>query len=426
MDVSVDLAPSGLAPQGYRSRVADRELESALAAVGWVLIEGPRACGKTWTGLRFAKSAVRLDLDMAAFEKGAVQPALLLDGDRPRLIDEWQTVPAVWDHARHAVDAAARPGQFIFAGSSVPADDISRHTGAGRVRRIRMRPMSLYESGDASGEVSLTGLLDRSDPVAARSGGGLPEIARLVCRGGWPALVGTPMAEVHRVLDDYLDQVARTDVRRLDGSRRHQPEGVARLLRSLARNTGTEARYSTLASDTEPDPMHRHTVREYRQALQRLFVLEEQPAWSGRLRSRSQLRTSPKWHLADPSLAAAALRADPDRLVGDPETLGGLFESLVVRDLRVLAQPLDGRVYHLRDAAGREADAVVECRDGRLLLGEVKLGGGDHIAQAAHSLKRLAKHLPDRDPALVVFTAVGHGYMRSDGVAVVPVTALGP
>lgn len=413
-----------LTPRGYRTRVVDTEVAAALEAVGWVLIEGPRGCGKTWTGLNRARSAVRLDVDVPAHELGQVQPAMLLDGDRPRLIDEWQTVPAVWNHVRHAVDAAPPRGQFILAGSASPADDATRHTGAGRLRRIRMRPMCLWESGDSTGEVSLTGLLDGEAPAAV-GGGDLAAVAALVCRGGWPGLIDAPVGEVQRTLRDYLGETARLDVGRLASSRRHQPAGVERLMRSLARNTASEAGYGTLSTDVEPDPLHRHTVREYLEALRRVFVLEEQPAWSGRLRSRAALRHSPKWHLVDPSLAAAALHATPQRLVGDLATLGHMVESLVVRELRVLSQPLEGRVTHLRDAAGREVDAVVECGDGRLLLVEVKLGGAA-IDEAAGRLAKIAANMPDRSPELAVFTAVGRGYRRSDGVAVVPITSLAP
>ncbi len=417
-----------LLPAGYRTRLADTELDAALAAVGWVLLEGPRACGKTWTALSRAHSAARLDVDVRVHELGSVQPAMLLEGDRPRLIDEWQTVPEVWNHARNAVDASSLPGQFIFAGSALPTDDITRHTGAGRLRRIRMRSMCLWESGDSTGEVSLSSLLD-SDSGApdASATGGLAEVAAMVCRGGWPGLMNAPVGEAQRTLRDYLGEVARTDLGRLAGSRQHRPAGVERLIRSLARNTATEADYATLMSDTEPDPMHRHTVREYLEALRRVFVLEEQPAWSGHLRSKAALRKSPKWHLVDPSLATAALHADTAQLVADPATLGNLVESLAVRDLRILSQRYEGRVTHLRDASGQEVDAVVECADGRMLLVEVKLGGGAAIEEAARNLKLISKKMPTgRSPGLVVLTAVGHGYRRTDGVAVVPVTALGP
>lgn len=343
----------------------------------------------------------------------------------------WQTVPEVWNHARHAVDASGRPGQFIFAGSASPADDITRHTGAGRLRRgrlrrIRMRPMCLLESGYSSGAVSLEALLD-GETFSAPAADGLEEVAAMVCRGGWPALVDAPVAEAQRTLRDYLGEAARTDVGRLKGSRQHRPAGVERLIRSLARNTATEADYTTLMSDTEPDPMHRHTVREYLEALRRIFLVEEQPAWAGHLRSRAALRKSPKWHLADPSLAAAALYASPDRLAADPATLGDMVESLAVRDLRILSQRLEGRVTHLRDASGQEADAVVECGDGRMLLAEVRLGGGAAVEEAARKLRRINNNMPEgRSPRLAVLTAVGRGYCRDDGVAVVPITALGP
>ena len=429
-DESASSDGPGLVPAGYVPRIADGEMRRALGAAGWVVIEGPRACGKTWTGLRFARSAVRLDTDVDARALGAVEPSALLQGPAPRLIDEWQVLPAVWNHVRHAVDASNRRGLFILAGSAQPADDVTRHTGAGRVRRIRMRPMSLFESSDSTGEVSLAGLLDGAECSAARPSAGLREVAELLCRGGWPGLMDLPIQEVQQSLRDYLGEVARTDVGHLEGTPSHNPDGVAKLLWSLARNTATEASNSTLAADTEPEPLHRHSVRSYLEALRRLFVLDEQPAWSVRLRSRTPLRKSPKLHLVDPSLAAAALAADPARLMSDPSTLGLLFESLVVRDLRVLSQPLAGRVQHLRDAAGQEADAVVECPDGRRMIAEIKLGGADAIDAAARSLLRLAHNLPDdasgRQAALVIITATGYGYTRPDGVRVVPITALGP
>ena len=418
------------APPGYMPRVADGETARGLQAAGFVVLEGPRACGKTWTGLRFARSAVRLDTDIEAREIGAVDPSVLLEGELPRLIDEWQVLPEVWNHIRRACDASTERGLFILAGSAQPADDITRHTGAGRVRRIRMRPMSLFESGDSTGAVSLAALLDGGASSTPRAEGGLRHVAGLLCRGGWPGQLDLPLPEVQENLRGYLSEVARTDVGRLQGAPSHRPESVERLLRSVARNTATEARIATLAADAEPEPLHRHSVREYLAALRRLFVVEEQPAWSVRLRSRAALRKSPKLHYADPSLAAAALGADPDRLMSDPETLGLLFESLVVRDLRVLAQPLGGRVFHLRDAAGLEVDAVVECPDGRWLAVEVKLGGSRAVDAAARSLLRLASNMGDeglqRRAGLVVITAVGYGYTRPDGVRVVPATALGP
>ncbi len=417
-----------LTPEGYMPRVVDREMQRGLEAAGWVVIEGPRACGKTWTGLRFARSAVRLDTD--ARTMSAAQPEVLLRGPTPRLIDEWQVLPSVWNHIRHACDSTRQRGLFVLAGSAQPADDATRHTGVGRARRIQMRPMCLFESGDSSAEISLSGLLDGAECSAGRTDGGLDAVAEVLCRGGWPGQLDLPLPEVQQNLRDYLGEVARTDIGRLDGRPVHNPVRVERLLRSLSRNTASEASHSTLAADVGPESLHRHSVREYLESLRRLFVLEEQPAWPVRLRSRAALRKSPKLHLVDPSLAAAALGANPAALLRDASTLGLLFESLVVRDLRVLSQPHNGRVWHIRDAAGHEADAVVECPDGRRLITEVKLGGAEAIETAAISLKRLADRLDTthwHNPAqLAVITATGYGYTRKDGVHVVPITALGP
>lgn len=423
-------ANATMAPVGYLPRVVDGEMERGLRAAGCVVLEGPRACGKTWTCLRFARSAMRLDTDIDARIIGAVEPSALLDGISPRLLDEWQVVPIVWNHIRHACDATSERGLFILAGSAQPVDDITRHTGAGRVRRIRMRPMSLFESSDSSGEVSVASLFAGQDCNAARPETGLRDIAALVCRGGWPGQMGLPLAEIQQNLRDYLAEIARTDVAQMGGGTSHHPAGVERLLQSLARNTASEVRDSTLAGDTEPVSIHRHTVREYLATLRRLFVVEEQPAWSVRLRSRALLRKAAKRHLADPSLAAAVLGADPTRLMADTSTLGLLFESLVVRDLRILAQPLGGSVFHFRDTTGLEADAIVELPDGRWIAVEVKLGGAEAVDSAASSLLRLKRKVEAARvrqlAALVVITAVGYGYTRPDGVMVTPITALGP
>ena len=432
MDTNSDIDTVGafMTPRGYLPRVVDGEVQRGLAAAGWVVIEGPRACGKTWTGLRVARSAIRLDTDAGIRAIGAAQPEVLLRGAAPRLIDEWQVLPSLWNHIRHACDRTRQRGLFVLAGSAQPADDATRHTGAGRVRRIHMRPMCLFESGDSTAEISLSSLLDGTECSAPRSEGGLDTVAEVLCRGGWPGQLDLPLPEIQQNLRDYLGEVARTDVGRLDGRPAHSPIGVERLLRSLSRNTASEASHATLAADVEPESLHRHSVREYLQSLRRLFVFEEQPAWPVRLRSRAALRKSPKLHLVDPSLAAAALGANPETLLRDASTLGLLFESLVVRDLRVLSQPLDGRVWHVRDSAGHEADAVIECPDGRRLIVEVKLGGVEAIETAAISLKRLAGHLDttrwDHPAALAVITATGYGYTRRDGVHVVPITALGP
>lgn len=425
-----DKSSQHLVPDGYRTRIVDLEVERGLQSAGFLVLEGPRGCGKTWTGLRHARSAIRLDTDVEARTLGSVDPSTLLSGKTPRLLDEWQVVPELWNHVRHAVDAVAEFGRFILAGSAQPADDATRHTGAGRVRRIRMRPMSLFESGDSTGEVSLGVLLEGQPASASRPHSGLAEVTRMLCRGGWPGQVELPLPEIQRNLRGYLSEVARTDVGLLDDAASRSPAGVERLLHSLARNIATEASMSTLGADAEPESLHRHSVRSYLDALRRVFVVEEQPAWSVRLRSRAPLRKSAKWHLADPSLAVAALGADDERLMGDMSTLGLLFESLVVRDLRVLAQPYDGQVSHLRDAAGTEADAIIELPDGRWLAVEIKLGGSDAIEAAAQSLRRVRDNVAeDRATQLagmVIITALGFAYTRPDGVRVTPITALGP
>ena len=416
---------------GYIPRIADSILAARLRAVATVVIEGARGVGKTETARQQAHSEVRFDVDGHARALADLDPASLLEGPEPRLLDEWQHSPEVWNHMRRASDEGGRPGRFILTGSAVPADDATRHTGAGRVSRIRLRPMTLFETGNSNGVVALSDLMS-SAPVAAQAGdAGLSELIETVCRGGWPANVGRDPADAQRYCRDYLNEVQRADVPAANGSGRPLV-ALQRMLRSLARNTATEATLTTLAADAGgQEPLHRNTVRSYLGALERVFVVEDQPAWSARLRSRSRLRGSGKRHFVDPSLAVAALRAGPERLERDLEFLGLLFESLVVRDLRVYAGTLDGEVYHYRDNTGLEVDAIVETAAGGWLAAEVKLGGIAAIDEAAANLLKLKDRV---DPAfagnpakLIVVTAVGgYCYDRPDGVAVVPVTALGP
>ena len=430
MDGSTTAGLPGSIPD-YRARVVDGELVNRLRATGAVLIEGPRGCGKTQTGLRVARSAIRLDSDVAARDAGLLEPALLLPGDRPRLIDEWQLVPAVWNAVRREVDdRGGLPGQFILTGSAVPADDETRHTGALRFTRLRMRPMSLAESGHSAASVSLAALFDGEAAHAADPGLRIRDIAERICVGGWPSLQDRDFVDAMAAIEGYLDETRRVDLQRLDGPR-HDPENVARVLRSLARHVATEASARSIAADIGgvDQAIKPHTVLEYVASLARLYVIEDQPAWSPALRSRATLRATPKRHFVDPSLAAAALAADPDRLLGDPETLGLLFESLVVRDLRVHAQPLGGSVFHYRESTGLEVDAIVQLRDGRWAAVEVKLG--QHlIGEAASRLLRVAAHVDEERhgaPAfLAVITGWGFAYRRDDGVLVLPIGSLGP
>lgn len=415
----------------YLPRFVDAELERRLRATGAVVVEGPRGCGKTQTALRVAKSAVRLDRDPAAREAGKLQPRLLLAGDHPRLIDEWQLVDGVWNEVRGDVDDhPEEPGRFILTGSAVPADDQTRHTGALRITRLRMRPMSLAESGHSVGTVSLAALFEGSQKAVADPGLDLQTIVERIVVGGWPALIGRPPDDALLAVQGYLDQTRRVDLDRLDGPKR-DPEKVSRVLRSLARHTSTEASARTIATDvagTEGGIDH-HTVLDYIKTLKRIFIVEDLPPWRPSLRSRGVLRQSVTRHFVDPSLAAAALGAGVQRLLGDPETLGLLFESLVIRDLRVYAQAIDAQVSHYREAKGVEADAILTLRDGRWAGIEVKLGQA-LIEDGAKGLRRMADHVDVErhgTPAfLAVVTGWGYGFRRDDGVFVLPLGALAP
>jgi uncharacterized protein len=408
--------------------MVDAELRESLASAGAVLIEGPRACGKTETARQAARSEVLLDVDPAARRAASVDPRVILDGASPRLIDEWQVEPAIWNHVRRAVDEREGAGHFILTGSSIPPDDETRHVGAGRIIRLRMRPMTLAESGHSSAEVSLSSLLDGEPIRAADPGLTVHEIADLVCVGGWPGNLGKTASMSQRLLRGYIAEIARADVTRVDGVRR-DPQTVLRLLRSLARNVATPASVSVLRADVNgaDGSLKAETVSSYLDSLSRLMILENLPAWAPSLRSRTRLRAASVRHFVDPSLAVAAVGATPARLLRDLEWLGFLFENLVVRDLRVMAQSLGAQLFAYRDESGLEADAVVEMPNGRWAAFEVKLGLGD-VDVAARHLLRLATRVDTGaagEPlALAVITATGYGYMRDDGVAVIPIGAL--
>jgi hypothetical protein len=411
----------------YRPRIVDSELDAALASAGAVLVEGPKACGKTETARQAARSEVLLDVDPRARLAASVDPGLVLEGPEPRLIDEWQREPEIWNHVRRAVDDRGGTGHFILTGSSVPPDDETRHVGAGRFIRLRMRPMTLAEAGHSSGAVSMASLL-RGDPVRATDPGlTVRQIADLVCVGGWPGHLGLSISQAQRRLRGYVAEVARADVRRVDGVTR-DPEVVTRLLRSLARNVGTPASINLLRADVNgaDGNVKSETVSSYLDALARLMVIENLPAWAPSLRSRTRLRVAAVRHFVDPSLAVAAARTTPERLLGDLRWLALLFEGLVVRDLRVYAQALDAEIFAYRDESGLEADAIIEMSDGRWAAFEVKLGQGEVDAAAEHLLRIRDRvdTLAVQDPVLAVVTATGYGYMRADGVAVIPIGAL--
>lgn len=414
----------------YLPRVADKELATKLTSMGAVVIEGPKACGKTETARRVAASEVFLDIDENARQAVAIDPKLILDGRAPRLIDEWQLEPAIWNHIRRIVDSRGLPGQFILTGSAVPADDITRHTGAGRLTRLRLRPMTLFETGHSSGKAPMGSILSGAFESSPDPGIDIVEVAERVATGGWPAHLGLTPRQSILAVRDYLEEIVRVDINRMNHRRRDAAK-VMRVVRSLARNLSTPVALRAISLDAggADGPLEDGTVRSYLEILTQLMIVEDQPPWAPHLRSKSILRGASKRHFVDPSLAVAALRATPDRLLKDLNLFGLFFESMVIRDLRVYAQNHDAEVYHYRDNTGLEVDAIVEAGDRRWAAFEIKLGAG-HVDAGAASLLKFADRVDTGkcgSPSLLgVIVGTGYGYMRKDGVAVIPVGALGP
>jgi uncharacterized protein len=412
----------------YRRRIVEHELLDRIERGGAVVLEGPKATGKTATARQVCASEVLLDVDPGARATAAIDASLLLDGNQPRLIDEWQLEPAIWNHVRRAIDDARGDARFVLTGSAVPVDDEVRHTGAGRFSRLRMRTMSLSEIDASSKEISLASLLDGDPPRASKADLGIADLVDLACIGGWPGWFDAPRSDAMARAIDYLEQVRRTDIQRVDGVDR-DPERVGRMLAALARNVATRTSIRTLARDAggADDSLDEKTARDYVRALERLMIVEPQPSWAPHLRSRARVRSTDTMHLADPSLAVAALRATPDALLRDLNAFGFIFESLVVRDLRIYAQALDARVLQYRDNTGLEVDAIVECANGRWAAFEVKLGVGQ-VDDAAAGLLKFAERIDvERSgppAALVVIVGTGYGYQRPDGVSVVPIGSL--
>ena len=380
------------------------------------------------TARRAAASEVFLDADPKALEAARTDPGLVLGGARPRLLDEWQVAPELWNPVRRSADLSGRKGLFLLTGSAVPPDDITRHTGAGRLARVRMRPMSLFELGLSGGEVSLGALL-AGEPVSAPAvTTTIPGLATVVCRGGWPGTIEADLPEARRYVRNYLNEIRRADLNRVS-QRRRDPNRTLRLLRSLARNVATSVTLKTLAADVG-DGITARTAAEYLDDLARLFVIENLSPFAPHLRSRSRLRRTPKRYLADPSLATAALDASPEDLLRDLPYFGFLFEAMVVRDLRVYAQAHDAELSHYRDNTGLEVDVVIETARGGWMPIEIKLGGTANIELAAQNLLRLRQRVDVNrigDPVkMVVVTGTGYAYERPDGVAVVPVGTLRP
>lgn len=420
-------------PMIYRPRLADGELEDCLAAAGAVLVEGAKGCGKTATARRAARSEVFLDADPNVAQAMAVDPRIVLDGETPRLLDEWQAFPDLWNYVRRAVDLQSGKGRFILTGSAVPADDVTRHSGAGRITRLRMHTMSLFEQSRANGTVSLGGLLSGVDqPAAPDPGLSLSDLVEAICRGGWPATLDDGLPQAMHYVRSYVDEIRGTDVART-AQVRHDPGRILRLLQSLARNTATTVSLATLAADVagHNDVVQPRTISAYLDALRRLFVVEALPPFAAHLRSRARLRQADKQHFSDPSIGVAALRSSPERVLADLAFLGFLFESLVVRDLRAYAAVHDADLRHYRDSNGLEVDIVVETAAGVWLPVEVKLGSTPAVVdEAANSLLRFRDIVDSRRmgeaPNLLVVTGMGYAYRRPDGVTVAPIGALGP
>lgn len=419
----------------YKHRIADRLLERKLAGKGAVLIEGPKWCGKTTTAEQHAKSLLYMT-ESGKLEQNLqlarLNPALLLEGKKPRLIDEWQVAPSLWDSIRFESDHSSSLGLFILTGSAVPAD-LSQvvHTGTGRIGWLRMRPMSLWESEESTGEVSLEELFTTPAIIKGTSDINLEKIAFLTCRGGWPLAVNMKSDIALDQAFDYVDAVEKRDVSLADGVNR-DPSRTHRLLRSYARHQGSQANYATIKADlqaNEAESFSEETIASYINALKKIFVIEDSEAWNPNLRSKSAIRTSDTRYFSDPSIATAALGLGPSDLINDLNTFGLIFETLCVRDLRVYAEALNGKVYHFRDKNGLECDAVIHLRNGSYGLVEIKIGGDNLIEEGAKTLKDLAGKIDlDRmkSPSfLMVLTAVGtYAYRREDGVYVVPVGCL--
>ena len=398
------------------------------------MIEGPKWCGKTTTAEQVSKSALSVD-DPSTVNANKtlseIDPERLLTGDHPRLLDEWQVAPKLWDAVRHHVDHHKGQGQFILTGSSVPAD-ISEtiHSGTGRFGWLVMRPMTLYESGDSTGDVSLASLFE-SQPISGCSDLDLDRLTFLICRGGWPESVDMEEDVALDQAFDYIDAVIRNDMSRVDNIKR-DPQKVRMLLRSYARNQGTQISQASISADissNDTEGVSEETVSEYLQALRKLYVIEDMKAWNPNLRSKTAIRTSDTRYFVDPSLAAASLRIGPQDLVNDLNTTGFFFEALAVRDLRVYAESLDGDVYHYRDNLDNECDVVIHLRDGRYALLEVKLGGERLIDEGVKTLKNVLRRIDTDKMGEPAFMAIITGteryaYRRDDGIIILPLGAL--
>lgn len=418
----------------YMTRVSDKVLLDHLESKGAVLVEGAKWCGKTTSAKHIAKSVIEMDRPDKTLqyqEMARLKPSALLEGDVPHLIDEWQLAPTLWNAVRYEVDQRDDFGQFILTGSSVPPElDKSTHTGTGRIVRMKMRPMSLYESRDSNGQVSLGAMFEGND-ISGSDDHDINDISFYICRGGWPKAIGKSEKVSLKQARDYFDAVVNDDISRVDGVKR-DPERTKRLMRSYARNVSTQASLETIRDDlilNDTDTFDKETVYSYLNALKKLFVIEDSLAWNPNLRSKTAIRTTDTRYFVDPSIATASLGIGPKDLVNDLKLMGLIFENLCIRDLRIYADALDGDVYHYRDKTGLECDAVVHLRNGEYGLIEIKLGGDDLINEGAHNLITLSEKI-DTDkmhkPAfmMVLCGIAPFAYKREDGVFVVPISCL--
>lgn len=419
---------------GYRFRIIDRKIDEYLSIFGALCIEGPKWCGKTWTSSFHSKSEIYLGDPAGNFQNrnlAQLSPELVLQGESPRLIDEWQEVPPLWDAVRFYVDQKGEKGQFILTGSATPNHKGILHSGAGRIARLRMRPMSLYESGDSDGQVSL-GSLCRGEFQPVMTGEvDLRDLIYYIIRGGWPASLGLSAEDAAVLLRQYLDAIVEDDVYRMDGVRRDTVK-MRLLLRSLARNESTTATNRVLKNDVkqkDDEDIDADTIASYLDIFTRLFLTENQPPYAGKIRSSVRVKQAEKRHFCDPSIAAALLGATPEMLLGDLETLGFLFEALCERDLRIYGESFDARLYHYQDYQNKEIDAVLQMPDGEWCAFEIKLGA-NQIDDAAESLVRLKNDIEKEEgghPPKILCVICGMSsaaYQREDGVYVVPLTAL--
>ena len=419
----------------YRARIVDGMLKDKLESKGAVIIEGPKWCGKTTTAMQVAGSILRMDEPSKReinIQMSEIDPGRLLKGKPPRLIDEWQRAPKLWDAARYEVDTRGEEGQFILTGSAVPIESREiTHSGTGRFTWLMMRPMSLFESGDSTGEVSLNQLFENPNVIDGMNNLSIENLAFLICRGGWPHAVGMKEKPALRQAEDYYEAVIKSDINRADGVSKN-PERVKRLMRSFARNQGTQISNTMLRDDiisNDTESLNEDTIASYINALKNIFVVEDMPAWNPNLRSKTSIRTSDTRYYVDPSIAVAALGIGPKDLTNDLNTMGLLFETLCVRDLRVYAESIGGNVLHYRDKSGLECDTVIHLKNGRYGLAEIKLGGQKLIEEGAANLKSLAHKIDtSKMPApsfLMIIIGIGEfAYRRADGIFIVPIGCL--